>query len=146
MAELAGAGASFPASARVPGAAGEGFDLGAWYAALIAEKVESEDSVLPVPTHLVVRAADDFQAIVPWSQLEQAFFQYAADGKPLTNGGPLRLYVPDGTSACLNVKNVVYVRFAAEPLLGEDASYGFVRQITPERLSRGYRDGKFRRG
>lgn len=142
MAEMAGS--TFAASSRVPEAAGEGFDLSAWFAALTADRAESADTAFPAPTHLIVRAADDFQAVIPWSQLKEAFFLCALKGVPLAKGGPLRLYVPDGTSACLNVKSVTFVRFAADPGLGQDAAYGFRNEISPERLSSGFKAGSGR--
>jgi hypothetical protein len=141
--EMAGwSGASFPASDRVPGVDGEGFDMSVWFAALAAGRVESTDSALPAPTHLVVKAADEFQAAIPWSQLGGAFFLYAVNGLPLTRGGPLRLYVPNGTSACLNVKNIVHIHFASEPDLGEKAAYGFRNEISPVRMLEGLRSDK----
>ncbi|MFD0672976.1 hypothetical protein [Cohnella sp. GCM10027633] len=108
------AGESFAASTRVPNAPGEAFGLRAWYASFRQ----------PAITHLLVRAEDGFEAVIPASQLEGALFQYAIDGQPLAKGGPLRLYVPDGTSACLNVKSVAAIVFVSDAALGDDASYG----------------------
>lgn len=125
--EMAGrAKGVFPVEDRVPGALGEGFDLLEWY--------ESLSSL--TPTHLIVRAADEFQATIPWDQLEGALFQYAIGGEPLTKGRPIRLYVPDGTSACLNVKSVVYVRIANDKSLGEEATYGFMNEVSPDQLTK----------
>lgn len=117
MAEAAGA--AFPVSDRVFGAPGEGFDLLGWYRA-------SAPAGQPEPTHVVARAADGFEAVVPRSQLGQALLQYALNGQPLAKGGPARLYVPNGSSACLNVKSIVQLRFLADDARGEDATYGFV--------------------
>ncbi|MBW5447786.1 hypothetical protein GE107_17160 [Cohnella sp. CFH 77786] len=138
MAELAGE--SFPASGRVPGTAGEGFDLAAWTAAL-SSRFPSAFAAPSAPTHLIVKAADEFEAVVPWDQLKGAFFLFSQDGAPLAKGGPLRLYVPDGTSACLNVKSVTDIRFAADPGRGNEASYGFRNEISPVRLSQGFKAG-----
>lgn len=107
-------GESFAVSDRVPGVPGEAFGLKAWYASFGQ----------PAITHLLVRAEDGFEAVVPASQLEGALFQYAIEGRPLTKGGPLRLYVPDGSSACLNVKSVVAIVFVSDPAQGDEASYG----------------------
>ncbi|MBO9599213.1 MAG: hypothetical protein J7559_15510, partial [Cohnella sp.] len=87
------AGDTFPVASRVPGVPGEAFDLSAWYdAALEAEG----EAAVPAsrPTHLLVRAADGFEAIIPATQLGGALFQYSLDGRPLEKGGPLMLYVP----------------------------------------------------
>jgi hypothetical protein len=116
---------------RVPGAEGEAFDFKAWYRswkqAAGGEQVEE-------PTHLRVKAQDEFQALMSWSELDQAVFLYAQGGAPLQKGYPLRLYVPDGSSACLNVKSVIDIEFIHDSSLGEDASYGFENRITPEAL------------
>ncbi|MFC5529350.1 hypothetical protein [Cohnella yongneupensis] len=117
------AGTTFAVSTRVPGVPGEAFDLMAWYTAAARDQ-EGTVNPAPEPTHLLVRAADGFEAVVPKSQLKGALFQFAIDGMPLTKGGPLRLYVPDGTSACLNVKSVVSVVLAADDSLGDEAGYG----------------------
>lgn len=120
MASLSGQ--VFPVALRVPDAAGEGFDLMDWCT-----------RILPTPadmTHLIVRAADEFQATIPRKQLSKALLQYSIEGNPLVKGGPLRLYVPDGSSACLNVKSVVLFQFVIDPKLGEDASYGFRNEIS----------------
>lgn len=110
-------------ASRVPGVPGEAFELSAWYDAAL--KAVGEAALpAPRPTHLLVRAADGFEAVIPASQLGGALLQYSVEGRPLEKGGPLRLYVPDGTSACLNVKSVEEIRFAVDHGLGEDASYG----------------------
>jgi hypothetical protein len=118
------AGASFPIAERVPEAAGEAFDWHTWYRAWIAKQdLEARDSL---PTHLQVEAADTFEASIPWEQLERAALLYALDGKPLAKGGPARLYVPDGTSKCLNVKSVVKIKLVRLQAEGQqEASYGF---------------------
>lgn len=130
------AGRSFPASDRVPGAVGEAFDLADWIAAYAARRTGTSDVVAATaPTHLIVRAADEFEAIIPWTQLKEAFFLFALNGAPLAKGGPLRLYVPDGSSACLNVKQVTHIRIAADPEMGDQAGYGFRNEISPARLT-----------
>lgn len=130
MAELAGD--VFAAAERVPGAAGEAFDLNAWYEAVAANRATEQlkaSSPGLKPTHLIVRAADEFEAVIPWAQLGSAFFQFRVEGKPLTKGFPLRLYVPDGSSACLNVKSVVTIRLVSDLSLGGDATYGFRNEV-----------------
>ena len=109
----------FPVASRVPGAPGEAFGLPSWYRAAAPRG-------LAEPTHAVARAADGFEADIPWSQLGAALLQYAVDGEPLVKGKPMRLYVPDGTSACLNVKSVVELRFEHDAGRGDEATYGFV--------------------
>ncbi|MFC5468382.1 hypothetical protein ACFPPD_06595 [Cohnella suwonensis] len=133
MAELSGR--TFPVNDRVPGAPGEGFGLAEWYEAAVRGPDGGEDASRP--THLVVRAADEFQATIPWAELGGALFQYAIGGLPLEKGSPIRLYVPDGSSACLNVKSVVNVRFVRDSTLGDEAAYGFVNEVSPNRLIKG---------
>ncbi|MCC3375694.1 molybdopterin-dependent oxidoreductase [Cohnella sp. REN36] len=128
----AAAGRTFPIGERVPGAPGEGFAWLSWYE---AAKTGSEGGA--PPTHLVVRAEDGFQAVLPWEQLGQTLLQYAVEGRPLEQGGPMRLYVPDGSSACLNVKWVAELRIVRDTQLGEEAGYGFVNEISPGRLRAG---------
>lgn len=123
------AGQVFPVAERVPSATGEGFDLMDWYSAVY----RSFDNM----THLIVRASDEFQAIIPREQLNKALLQLSIDGAPLQKGGPLRLYVPDGTSACLNVKSVITLQLAANPKLGEEAGYGFMNEISHIKLIKG---------
>jgi hypothetical protein len=136
MANLSGE--VFPVEARVPGTIGEGFDLIQWYSAFRDSLMESPwKHQFEAPTHLSVRAADEFQATIPWSQLNGSLLQYAIDGQPLAKGYPIRLYVPDGTSACLNVKSVTTMRFIDDAALGEEATYGFLNEITPSQLSKG---------
>jgi hypothetical protein len=61
---------TFPVADRIQGIEGEGFDLLDWYAAAL-QSVSGEGEVqsLPAPTHLIVRAADEFQATIPWEQI-----------------------------------------------------------------------------
>ncbi|MBB6672345.1 molybdopterin-dependent oxidoreductase [Cohnella nanjingensis] len=126
------AGRSFSVDARVPGAEGEGFALLEWYGA--ASEAADDRAA---PTHLIVRAADGFQAVIPWDQLGQALLQYAVNGRPLERGRPMRLYVPDGSSACLNVKSVTELRIARDAEFGDEAGYGFVNEISPGQLREG---------
>jgi hypothetical protein len=129
-------GDSFAVRERVPGALGEGFDLRDWY----REYVRSANDGKPAatdPTHLTVRASDEFQATIPWAQLGGSLLQYAIDGQPLAKGNPVRLYVPDGTSACLNVKSVVVLHFVADASLGDEAAYGFQNEVSPDQLIKG---------
>jgi hypothetical protein len=145
---------------RVPGVQGEAFDLNAWYrdwksskagigvskAARDSGDIGSEvisgdgeaaggaERAIREPTHLKVEAADEFQALMPWSQLEQALFLYAQEGKPLQKGAPIRLYVPNGSSECLNVKSVMKIWFLHDASLGEEATYGFKNTVTLDDL------------
>jgi hypothetical protein len=134
---------SFSVASRVPGAEGEGFDLRSWYSlairSLSGTAAESGEGKLSnaEPTHLIVQASDEFQATIPWRQLNNALFQYAINGEPLVKGHPIRLYVPDGTSACLNVKSVVSLHFVIDAALGEEAGYGFRNEISPDQLTKG---------
>jgi hypothetical protein len=129
MAELAGV--KLAASDRVPGVEGNAFDLKNWYAVWKqnAGKTDGEE-----PTHVRVEAADEFQATIPWRELHQAFFLYEQNNQPLKKGYPIRLYVPDGSSSCLNVKSVVKVYFLYDAALGDAAEFGFKNRITPEDL------------
>jgi hypothetical protein len=134
---------SFPVVTLVPGAEGEGFDLRSWYSSalrsLSGTAAESGEGKLSnaEPTHLIVQASDEFQATIPWRQLNNALFQYAINGEPLVKGHPIRLYVPDGTSACLNVKSVVSLHFVIDAALGEEAGYGFLNEISADQLTKG---------
>jgi|GEM_PF-783987 len=116
---------------RVPGACGEAFDLKTWYAAWA-----SRHGVVPeaAPTHVQADAADEFRAVLPWAQADQAVILYAVDEAPLSKGFPIRLYVPDGSSACLNVKSVVQLSFVRDASLGDQATYGFVSSIPADAL------------
>jgi hypothetical protein len=134
---------SFPVATRVPGAEGEGFDLRSWYSSALrcltgtaAGSGEGKNSNTQ-PTHLIVRASDEFQATIPWRQLNNALFQYSINGEPLVKGHPIRLYVPDGTSACLNVKSVVSLQFVSDAALGDEAGYGFLNEISPDQMTKG---------
>ncbi|MFC5647632.1 hypothetical protein ACFPYJ_00515 [Paenibacillus solisilvae] len=127
MAELAGA--VFPLSEIVAGAAGEAFDFSEWYSAWRTKQGIHED--FPQPTHLKVEAADTFEALIPWEQLTDAAVQFTIDGEPLPKG-PVRLYVPNGSSECLNVKSVVACRFIHEEASRGDVSYGFKSVFTPQ--------------
>ncbi|MFC4075303.1 molybdopterin-dependent oxidoreductase [Salinithrix halophila] len=88
-------------------------------------------------THVRFIAADEFQADIPLKELEQAFFLYQRqEGRPLERGGPLRLYVPDGSSNCLNVKSVTEVQVVAREKEDADrsASFGFRQTLSPDTL------------
>lgn len=119
----------FPVANRVPEAIGEAFDLLDWYSAIGQPSAEM--------THMIVRAADEFQVVIPREQLTNALLQYSIAGSPLAKGGPLRLYVPDGSSACLNVKSVVSLQFVVDPNLGDAASYGFRNEVTEIKVIKG---------
>lgn len=65
-----------------------------------------------LPKGLRVEAVDGFYAVIPWDECETAIFQHADEnGCLLENSGPLRLFVPNGSSECLNVKSVVSIEF-----------------------------------
>jgi|SRR5699024_2540510 len=55
-------------------------------------------------------ADDGFQQKVDKEELGQAFLVFKQNGERLTKGYPVRLYVPDGQSDCLNVKSVVQIQ------------------------------------
>jgi hypothetical protein len=120
-----------PMNERVPTVEGNAFELKAWYGHWIATK---QGRTAHDPTHLQVEAIDEFQATIPWSQLDEAVFLYAQEGKDLIKGYPLRLYVPHGSSECLHVKSVVKMWFLDAPDLGHEATYGFKNAISIEQL------------
>ncbi|TVY07400.1 molybdopterin-dependent oxidoreductase [Paenibacillus cremeus] len=134
--ELAGLGPmQLRAEERIPGVTGKAFDLMAWYEAWCRIR---KGSVLQNPTRLQVEAADEFQASVPWNELGQAMFLYAQEnGEPLQKGYPIRLYVPDGSSECLNVKSVVRIRFDYGNSEDLTATYGFKNVVSPDQLKKG---------
>jgi hypothetical protein len=117
---------SFPISERVPGVEGEAFDVKEWY--------RQWSGHTNTPTHLKVEAADEFQASISWEELEQAAVLFAKHGEALKKGYPLRLYVPQGTSECLNVKSVVHFEFIDAPNESKEAEYGFKNEISLEQL------------
>jgi len=124
----------FPIAERVKGAVGQAFDLLSWFRVW-----QERRGAASTPTHLIVWAADEFQATIPWEQLKQAAVLYEQDGEPLRKGYPVRLYVPNGTSECLNVKSVVCLRFVHDERLSAEASYGFLNSISPAALRGGLR-------
>ncbi|ALS26872.1 hypothetical protein IJ21_14680 [Paenibacillus sp. 32O-W] len=129
------AGETFPIRERVPEAAGEALDWLSWYAAWRAARgLTAGDAG---PTHLKLEAADGFEAIVPWEQLSGAAVVFAMDGGPLAKNGPLRFYVPNGTSKCLNVKQVIGISIERDRNFRGEASYGFKTTFQPEELRKG---------
>lgn len=114
-------------SERVPGTEGKALDLYSWYDRWIKAR---NMTPMDYPTHLSVEAADEFCATIAWSELEQAVLLYEQEGLPLVKGFPLRLFVPDGSSACLNVKSVVKLHFIHQADLDFEASYGFKNKIS----------------
>ncbi|WP_159887459.1 molybdopterin-binding protein [Paenibacillus puerhi] len=131
--ELAGvSGEPFAAGSRMEGATGNAIDWRHWYETWSAGKKGEGGHQ---PTHLQVWASDEFQATIPWHELRDAFIVFEQeDGQPLSKGYPIRLYVPNGSSECLNVKSVIRLRIAYDPVLGETATYGFLNTIEPEQL------------
>ncbi|WP_256256395.1 hypothetical protein [Paenibacillus sp. BC26] len=130
MAKLAGS--SFPLSSRIAAGTGEAFDFGAWFEAWRGSQGIAPDA--PLPTHLKVEAVDTFEALIPWEQLKDAAVQYAIDGAPLPKGGPIRLYVPHGSSECLNVKSVVVCKFIHDQEKRGEVSYGFKQTFSAEEM------------
>ncbi|WP_238177751.1 molybdopterin-dependent oxidoreductase [Paenibacillus contaminans] len=128
MAEMAGE--RFDIAERVPEAEGTAFDFHAWFEAW---RKAGNESGSGMPSHLKVEAADEFAATIPWYELGKAAFVYESNGKPLSKGFPLRLYVPDGSSKCLNVKSVVRIALLHEPGAG-DAAYGFMNRVSPDEM------------
>ncbi|WP_028548128.1 molybdopterin-dependent oxidoreductase [Paenibacillus sp. UNC451MF] len=120
----------FPLKERVPGVEGQAFELKSWYHAWMNKRQVNTDRE---PVLMKVEAVDEFQATIPWNQLNQAVFLYEQDGKPLQKGFPIRLYVPDGSSECLNVKSVVTIWFEYDQTVNE-ASYGFKNRISIDEL------------
>ncbi|AZN43656.1 hypothetical protein EJC50_11495 [Paenibacillus albus] len=126
------AGRAFPLIERVAGGAGEAFDFMEWLGAYRSQQGVAEDA--PLPTHLKVEAFDTFEAVIPWEQLKDAAVQFAVDGAPLPKGGPVRLYVPHGSSECLNVKSVIVFRLLLDEGNRDEASYGFKSTFTPAEM------------
>jgi hypothetical protein len=120
-------------SERVPGTEGIAMDLYSWYDRWIKAR---NMTPMVYPTHLSVEAVDEFCATIAWVELQQAALLYEQDGMPLVKGFPLRLFVPDGSSACLNVKSVVKLHFIHEANLDSEASYGFKNKISINELKK----------
>jgi hypothetical protein len=113
---------------RVPGIDGMAMDLTSWYALWVKW---SGQPISQPPTHLRVEAEDEFSATIAWPELQTAVLLYEQGGAPLQKGYPLRLYVPDGSSACLNVKSVIKLEFLHQADLGNQAAYGFKNNLSP---------------
>ncbi|REE82659.1 hypothetical protein A8990_11723 [Paenibacillus taihuensis] len=126
------AGRVFPLSERITGGAGEAFDFAEWLDAFRSQQGILQEE--PLPTHLKVEAADTFEALIPWEQLKDAAVQFAVDGAPLPKGGPVRLYVPNGSSECLNVKSVIVFRLLHDEARSGEVSYGFKSTFTPDEM------------
>jgi hypothetical protein len=133
MAKLTGAG--FLISERVPEAVGEAFDWLLWYAAWLRDKNPDKAAKLMKPSYLIVEAADTFEATIPWEQLEQAAVLYRMNGLPLQKAGPIRLYVPNGSSKCLNVKSIVKLKIGRDLQNTQvEAAYGFKHTFSMDDL------------
>ncbi|UVI31860.1 hypothetical protein [Paenibacillus spongiae] len=126
------AGKVFPLAERIGNGEGEAFDFKEWYAAWRQENGLGAD--VPFPTHLKVEGIDTFEAVIPWKQLEDAAIQFSIAGEPLVKGGPIRLYAPSGSSACLNVKSVVVLRFLQDADNLDYAAYGFKNTFSTQEL------------
>lgn len=134
VAELAAmAPQHFDIGERVAGATGRAFDFVSWFAAL---KSRAGEGLRTMPTHVKVVATDEFQAVIPWEQLEESAIVYEQDGKPLVKAHPIRLYAPWGESECLNVKGVVEICFLHRPELGSKASFGFKNTVSVAEMKR----------
>jgi hypothetical protein len=116
---------------RVPGIEGKAIDLISWYTLWAKAR---EQVLVEFPTHLTVEAADEFTATISWPELQLAVLLFEQEGMPLKKGFPLRLYVPDGSSACLNVKSVIKLNFIHQTDLETTATYGFKNTITIDEL------------
>jgi hypothetical protein len=131
MAKLAGA--SFPIADRVPETAGEAFDWHSWYLGWLQHAGAS--GAVFKPSHLIVEAADTFEAKIPWEQLDQAAVLFQLDREPLKKTGPIRLYVPNGSSKCLNVKSIVKLKIENHTVIEqEEATYGFKHTFSADEL------------
>lgn len=96
-------------------------------------------SLTDSPSHVVFYGSDQFIAEVVMAELDAAFFLFKEDGKPLNKGYPIRLYVPDGSSKCLNIKSVIGmepVRYKGKDL-NKPSSFGFNNTLSPEELKKG---------
>ncbi|MBD2848251.1 hypothetical protein IDH44_23905 [Paenibacillus sp. IB182496] len=123
------AGAWFAIGERVPGTSGRAVDFHRWYAAWREREGLREE---PIPQALKLEAADAFEAIVPWEQLQHAAILVATEqGEPLGDIGPVRLYAPHGVSECLNVKRVVRLQFMERAPSDLEATYGFKKVFAP---------------
>ncbi|MDP5275081.1 hypothetical protein [Chengkuizengella axinellae] len=120
----------FTINERVPGIEGRAFDLATWY--------ESWSKKSTNPTHIKVEAVDEFQAMIPWDELDSAAILYEQNEKPLKKGFPIRLYVPDGSSDCLNVKSIVKIFFIRDQSLGNESSFGFKNTLDVSDLGKQY--------
>jgi DMSO/TMAO reductase YedYZ molybdopterin-dependent catalytic subunit len=117
---------------RVPGVEGMAFELQEWYRAW-QKQLQPQERADCEPSQMTVKAVDEFQATIPWHELGEAIFLYEQDGKPLAKGFPIRLYVPNGSSECLNVKSVIQIRFKYNEV-HKEATYGFKNHISLEDL------------
>jgi hypothetical protein len=120
-----------PMNERVPAVQGKAFDLKSWYREW---KKRHGIEQAPEPSHMKVEAVDEFQAVMSWSELDQAVFLYAQDESPLQKGYPIRLYVPNGSSECLNVKSVVKIWFLHDVLLNGEATFGFKNTVSLDEI------------
>jgi len=80
-----------------------------------AEAVSLKDllqrySISPDYSHAIFTAEDGFLQKIARQELDRAFFVFKQKGEPLTKGFPVRLYIPENESDCLNVKSVVRIQ------------------------------------
>ncbi|EFM10192.1 hypothetical protein PaecuDRAFT_3151 [Paenibacillus curdlanolyticus YK9] len=134
MAELAGE--SFPIGERVPETVGNAFDWAIWYEEWLHLLAHTSHCKLSPPKQLKLYAADQFEAVIPWEQLQDAAVLFAEpDGSPLAKGGPIRLFVPNGSSKCLNVKSIVRIVVSTQEEGSDEATYGFKQQFSLEDMT-----------
>ncbi|WP_166241880.1 molybdopterin-dependent oxidoreductase [Paenibacillus turpanensis] len=125
----------FPLAQRVPGVEGLALDLMTWHKLWISSGHTVTDKETAAPTHLKVEAADEFQAVIPWNELMEAAVLFQGnDGQPLHKGYPVRLYVPNGSSECLNVKSVTRIWFLHDLGGADKSSYGFKNEVSIDQL------------
>lgn len=100
------------------------------------KEVFNQLSLTENPSHVIFYGSDRFTAEISMDELEVAFFLFRDQGQPLKKGYPVRLYVPDGTSQCLNIKSVI--RLEPVKYEGDDqdkpSSFGFKNTVSPEEL------------
>jgi hypothetical protein len=117
---------------RVPGVEGTAVEVQEWYRSW-QKQLQPQERAVSEPSQMTVEASDEFQATISWDELGEAVFLYEQGGKPLAKGFPIRLYVPNGSSECLNVKSVIQIRFIYNDV-HKEATYGFKNHISLEDL------------
>lgn len=80
-------------------------------------------------THVIFKANDEFQATIPFAELKDALLIFKQDGALLEKGFPLRLFIPDGWSECLNIKSVTTIEFVQNTYGESKSTFGFKNLI-----------------